>query len=75
MTITIRTAGALKERLSTEMILSNLTDGQTVGDAVTQLDLPADMGLVMMVNGKLAHWGTELHEGDVLQLVPVIGGG
>ncbi len=72
MSVTVRVAGALKERVAPDLTLEGVS---TVGEAVTRLDLPADMGLVIMVNGKLAHWQTTLADGDVLHLTPVIGGG
>lgn len=72
MSITVRVAGSLKERIATDLKLEGV---HTVGEAVAQLSLPEDVGLVIIVNGKLARWQTELHDGDVLQLAPVIGGG
>lgn len=53
-----------------------MLDGvRTVGEAVTRLGLP-DLGeLIMLVNGRPAHWHTELEDGDTLHLVPGISGG
>ena len=48
---------------------------QTVGEAVVQLDLPKDLGLVMLVNERIANWNTPLVDDDILQLIPVPGGG
>jgi molybdopterin converting factor small subunit len=48
---------------------------QTVGQAIERLRLPPDVALIMLVNGRIAHWTTELQDGDVLQLLPTIGGG
>ena len=31
--------------------------------------------LILLVNGRMAHWQTPLTDGDVLKLVPAIGGG
>lgn len=70
--ITIQATGSLKERIPPD---ATLADARTVGEAVAQLPMPADVGLVMMVNGRLAHWNTELKDGDVLRLAPVVGGG
>lgn len=74
MSITVRLAGSLRPNDNHEHEIV-LTQARTVGEAVGQLDLPQSMGLVMLVNGRLAHWQTELRDGDVLQLLPVIGGG
>ncbi len=70
--ITIQAAGSLKERIPPG---TTVPTARTVGEVVAQLPLPRDMGLVMMVNGRLAHWNTELKDGDTLQLAPVVGGG
>lgn len=72
MSVHIRVAGSLKERVAPDLTLE---DVHSVGEAVAQLSLPEDIGLVIIVNGKLAQWQTELHDDDVLQLAPVIGGG
>ncbi|MCS7040092.1 MAG: MoaD/ThiS family protein [Caldilineales bacterium] len=74
MSIIVRLAGSLRPNDDHEREIV-LTQARTVGEAVGQLDLPQTMGLVMLVNGRLAHWQTELQDGDVLQLLPVIGGG
>ena len=70
--ITIQAAGSLKERIPPGTTVAN---ARTVGEVVSQLPVPQDVGLVMIVNGRLAHWNTELKDGDVLQLAPVVGGG
>ncbi|MFN8455059.1 MAG: MoaD/ThiS family protein [Anaerolineae bacterium] len=48
---------------------------QTVGEAISQLNLPRNLMPVVMVNGRLAHWNTEVRDGDVLKLLPPIAGG
>lgn len=70
--IVVQAVGALKERIPTDL---TLTAVGTVGEVVAQLPIPPDVGLVMMVNGRLAHWRTELNDGDVLRLAPVVSGG
>jgi sulfur carrier protein ThiS len=74
MSVLVRLAGSLRSTDDHEHEIV-LAQARTVGEAVSQLDLPQSMGLVMLVNGRLAHWQTELQDGDVLQLLPVIGGG
>jgi len=71
-TITIKATGQLREHIPPDTTLHNV---HTVGEAITQLALPASSELMMLVNGRLAHWQTELQDGDVLQLVPAISGG
>ena len=72
MKITVRPVGSLKRFIATGTVLE---DVQTVGDAVEQLSLPRKMGLVMLVNERIANWNTPLADGDILQLIPTIAGG
>ncbi len=72
MLITVRASGSLKERIPSVLILE---DTATVGDVLTNLALLGGEGLAIIVNDRLAHWGTVLQEGDVLQLTPVPSGG
>ena len=72
MPITIQPAGSIKRFVAPDSVLEH---AQTVGEAIEQLDLPDNIGVVMMVNGRIAHWNTSLADGDVLQLIPTIAGG
>ena len=72
MPISIRPTGSLKRFIAPDTVLEDM---HTVGEAVEQLSLPEEIGLVMMVNGRTAHWDTVLTDGDTLQLIPVISGG
>ena len=72
MSITIKAVGTLKQHLPSD---ATVTDVATVGQAIERLALP-DMGsLLMLVNGQMVHWHTELHDGDTLELIPAICGG
>ncbi len=72
MKITIHPVGSLKRFVAPGTVLE---DVHTVGDAVEQLPLPKAMGLVMLVNERVANWNTPLADGDTLQLIPTIAGG
>lgn len=54
---------------------ATLYNVHTVGEAVSRLNLPESGELVMLVNGRIAYWQTELEDGDVLKLIPAISGG
>ena len=71
MPITVQTAGVLKQQLPDDLQL----EARTVGEAITQLDLVESGELILLVNGRMAHWQTQLSDGDILKLVPAIGGG
>lgn len=53
----------------------SLRDAATVAEAMAQLPLKRSTGLVILVNGKLGQYDTPLADGDVVQLVPALGGG
>ncbi len=50
-------------------------DPCTVGEAAQRLPLTRSTGLMILVNGRLAQWDTGLCEGDVVELIPALGGG
>jgi sulfur carrier protein ThiS len=72
MTITIETHGMLCQLIPPG---TTVCDVQTVGEAIERLGLPRLPGLILMVNDRLAGWPTALRDGDVLQLLPAVGGG
>ena len=72
MSVLIEATGSLRQYIPDN---TRLEDAPTVGQAIEQLRLPPDVALMMLVNRKVAEWTTELHDGDVLRLMPTIGGG
>ena len=76
MRLTTREADGLSERAGVE-------DVRTVADAWTRVVAQPNerrsdgqpAGLVILVNGRLANWRTELHDGDVVRFVAAPGGG
>ncbi|MGE5603089.1 MAG: MoaD/ThiS family protein [Nitrososphaerales archaeon] len=70
--VTLHAEDLLPDQASPVVIL----DGPcTVGQAVRLLPLTRSTGLIILVNGKLAQWDTALREGDLIELIPVLGGG
>ena len=47
----------------------------SVGEAVARLPLKRSTGIVILVNGKLGQLDTPLQDGDLVQLIPALGGG
>jgi molybdopterin converting factor small subunit len=72
MTVTIRATGSLRSRVGSDTILEDVS---TVGDAVDRLGLEQITGMAILVNGRIAHWGSSLQNGDVIQLIPQLAGG
>jgi sulfur carrier protein ThiS len=80
MTVTVRTQGLLEGSVPADgqkygPFYTQVEEVCTVGDVIERLRLPRATGLVILVNGRLAHWGTELRDGDTVELLPVVGGG
>ena len=71
-TITIQLEGSLKNHIASGLVLH---DVHSVGEAITHLKLPESGELVILVNGRIAYWQTELADGDVLKLIPAVSGG
>lgn len=72
MSIKVRPTGILKRTIPSGL---ELHDVPTVAAALAQLALPADMGVIALVNGRVAGPQTALHDGDELRLAPTISGG
>ena len=72
MTVRVQASGSLRTYAPAG---TTMEDAQTVGDAIERLHLPASAGLAILVNGHIAHWGTPLSDGDLVQLVPQLSGG
>ncbi len=55
---------------------SFMVDGaRTVAEAVGMLRLSVRAGVMVLVNGRLGGWDAALHDGDVVELLPAVGGG
>ncbi len=72
MSITVKVAGSLKQHIAPG---ASLPEVATVGQAIERLALPDVGSLLMLVNGQMVHWHTELKDGDTLELIPAICGG
>jgi len=72
MSITIKVAGPLKQHIPPG---GSIPDAATVGQAIERLALPEVGSLIMLVNGQMVHWHTELNDGDTLELIPAMCGG
>lgn len=72
MTIIVRATSSLRAHVPAA---ATVEDVRTVGEALERLDLAHLEGVTFLVNGRSAFWGTELHDGDTLQLLTAMAGG
>ena len=69
---TISAFGMIKEHLPQE---TTVAAGQTVGQAITGLNLNLSEAVAIIVNERVVSWNYVLQPGDHVQLLPAIGGG
>ena len=72
MRVTFEAEGLLSGEASPVLALNSPC---TVGEAAGLLPLTRSTGLMILVNGKLAQWDTALKDGDLVELIPALGGG
>jgi sulfur carrier protein ThiS len=74
MSAQIKPLGTLKSYISgkTEIVV---TAGQTVREAMQTLGIPPEIVALVMVNGTQQSKDYRLQDGDVVELLAVIGGG
>lgn len=72
MQVTVQAEGLVSGEAAAVL---ELNGASTVGDAARRLVLIRSTGLMILVNGKLAGWDTVLHDGDLVELIPALGGG
>ena len=72
MRVRIEGSGVFSELAQTHPEMDGVT---TVADVLLRLDLPSRTAYLILVNDRLASPDSILHSGDVVQLVPAVGGG
>ncbi|MCB0016827.1 MAG: MoaD/ThiS family protein [Anaerolineales bacterium] len=72
MKVEIKATGSLRPLVPPGTIVSDVA---TVGDAVARLELPETGEMLLLLNGDMAFWQTELSDGDIVTLVPAMSGG
>jgi len=72
MSITVEASGLLAEQLPAGLTVEGV---QTVAELIERLGLVWRAGMIILVNGRLANWKTELKAGDAVHLIPAIAGG
>lgn len=72
MKIQVEAVGMLRDQAPPGTIIENV---QNVGEAIDQLGISHSGELITLINGKPAHWKSELRDGDTLSILPGISGG
>ena len=75
MQIHVKLMGILKDKAPPNGQLQ-LSDGDTIGVALSALNIPSDTIQIFTVNGSLERdHGRVLQDGDDLSIIPPVGGG
>lgn len=75
MNIQIKLFASLLEKLPENADRFPVTDGTTVGDLVTKLEIDPQDAKLIFINGRKGALDSVLAEGDRVGLFPPIGGG
>lgn len=74
MQVTVKLYASFRWRLFNEAVREYPVDAM-VSDVARDLEIPrAEVG-IMLINGRHASWDDLLHEGDIVSLMPCMGGG
>lgn len=74
MAIRVIPVGVLRARAGQEEFLVEAA-GRSVAALLADLDIEPDLVAMVLINGRQSPKDTPLRDGDVLKLVPFVGGG
>lgn len=74
MTVTVKLFATFRKGRFKEA-QRNFAAGTTVGAVISELDLPEQELGAILLNARHVEKNTQLHEGDVLSIFPLVGGG
>lgn len=74
MHVNVKLYASFRIRWGKEMVMECHT-GARIADIVATIGIPANESYIIVLNGTHASLDAPLHDGDVLSLFPLIGGG
>lgn len=75
MSVEIRPTGLLKGYTGEKSNLTLDFAGKTVRDCLLEISIPSELVAMVLVNGSLQEKDYIVHDQDVIQLIPLVGGG
>ncbi len=75
MSATIRPVGLLKTYVDGQSNLSLDCEGQSIRECLVKVKIPPELVAIVMVNGILRDKDYVIQDQDVVQLIPLVGGG
>ena len=73
-TITVKLFGPLRRKDEVDRMLT-ISENETIQNVVGKLSIEQNPSYLYSVNGQHAKAATQLHDGDVLMIIPPISGG
>ncbi|HOG47694.1 MAG TPA: MoaD/ThiS family protein [Anaerolineae bacterium] len=75
MPVQVVPVGLLRPLLASDTVTLDVGAGKTVAQLLDELGVQADLVAMVLVNGRQAPKDTVLQDGDVVKLIPFVGGG
>jgi sulfur-carrier protein len=76
MIIEIKLYGTFKKNdRSNEVRKINIPEGAKVSDLLRILEISPEVPMIILINNKRENLQTQLHSGDIMSIIPPIGGG
>ena len=75
MSVIIKPTGLLKSYTGGHSSLTLDCAGKTVRDCLVEIQVPSELVAMVMVNGLLQEKDYIVQDQDVIQLIPLVGGG
>ena len=75
MSVNIRPTGLLKSYAKDQSNLTLECAGKTVRECLLEIQIPSELVAMVIVNGLLQEKDYVVHDQDVIQLIPLVGGG
>ncbi len=75
MSVTIRPAGLLRSYVNEQSSLVLDCEGLTVRECLVKVKIPSELVALVMVNGILREKDYVIQDQDVIQFIPLVGGG
>ncbi len=75
MSATVKPTGLLKAYVNELPMLELDCQGMTVRECLVKINIPSELVALVMVNGTLPDKDYVIQDQDVIQLIPLVGGG
>ena len=75
MSVQLIPVGLIRPYFPAETVPIEVGEGKTTEQVLTELGVNSDLVAMVLINGRQAAKDTPLRDGDVVKLIPFVGGG